>query len=209
MPTIAVHNLDGKETTSLNLNEAVFGVTPKTSVIHQVYVALMANLRAPWADTKNKGEVRGGGKKPWKQKGTGRARHGSIRSPIWKGGGVTFGPLSVRNYKQKINRKMNRLALAMVLSGKVLDKSLFAVADYPTSLKTKDLNLFLSKFPVAHKTVLLVTTEKDTAAQGVKNLPKVDVVRGIDLNVKDILHHRFVFVTPSVIEVLEKRCLTI
>ena len=100
-----VYNQTGKENGEVELTEAVFGVKPKVSVVHQVFVALRANAREPWADTKNKGEVRGGGRKPWKQKGTGRARHGSIRSPIWKGGGITFGPLSTRNYKQKINKR--------------------------------------------------------------------------------------------------------
>ena len=102
MAKISVYNQEGKTLESIEVLDAVFGVTPKTSVVHQVYVALLANLRRPWAHTKDRGDVSGGGKKPWKQKGTGRARHGSIRSPIWKGGGVTFGPLSVRNYKQKI-----------------------------------------------------------------------------------------------------------
>ena len=90
MPQLPLYNLNGEKTGTLDVSDAVFGVKTKTSVVHQVYVALTANAREPWADTKDRGDVRGGGKKPWKQKGTGRARHGSIRSPIWKGGGVTF-----------------------------------------------------------------------------------------------------------------------
>ena len=96
-----LYNQAGQKSGSMELSDLVFGVKSKMAVIHQVYVALLANLREPWAHTKDKGDVRGGGKKPWKQKGTGRARHGSIRSPIWRGGGVTFGPLKIRNYKQK------------------------------------------------------------------------------------------------------------
>ncbi|MFH1142344.1 MAG: 50S ribosomal protein L4, partial [Candidatus Uhrbacteria bacterium] len=92
MPEVKIYNLEGKANSELKLNETVFGVKAKKSLVHQVFVALIANLRQPWAHVKNKGEVRGGGRKPWQQKGTGRARHGSIRSPIWKGGGVTFGP---------------------------------------------------------------------------------------------------------------------
>src|SRR3989338_8724646 len=103
MTEVKVYNTEGQTSKTLELNEAVFAIPLKTSLIHQVYQAIRANLRSPWADTKDKGEVRGGGKKPWIQKGTGRARHGSIRSPIWKGGGVTHGPSSERVYDKKIN----------------------------------------------------------------------------------------------------------
>ncbi len=115
---VKVYNLEGKEVKQVELNDAVFNVPVKSSVVHEVFVAQRNNAREPWADTKKRGEVRGGGKKPWQQKGTGRARHGSIRSPIWKGGGVTFGPLSIRNYTTKINKKTRRLATRMCLSDK-------------------------------------------------------------------------------------------
>ena len=116
---IKVYTQDGKETKELALNPAVFGVAVKESVVHQVMVAQMANSRVAIAHTKTRAEVRGGGRKPWKQKGTGRARHGSTRSPIWVGGGVTFGPRSDRNFSQKVNKKMKTKALFMCLSDKV------------------------------------------------------------------------------------------
>ena len=125
-----VYNLEGKETKEMELSDAVFNVKVKPSVVHEVFVAQRNNTREPWADTKNRGEVSGGGKKPWPQKGTGRARHGSIRSPLWKGGGVTFGPLSTRNYKTKINKKTRRVALRMCLTDKLANGALWVVEDF-------------------------------------------------------------------------------
>lgn len=123
MATFPIYNVTGEKNGTIELSDRVFAVAPKMPLIHQVYEAIRANAREPWADTKDRGEVRGGGKKPWKQKGTGRARHGSTRSPIWRGGGITFGPLSIRNYKQKINQKMNQQAVRMCLSDKADRKS--------------------------------------------------------------------------------------
>ena len=104
MLKVKVYNLEGKETEEVELSEEIFDVKIKDDLVHQAFVAHISNSRQVLADTKNKGEVRGGGKKPWKQKGTGRARHGSSRSPIWRGGGVTFGPTTERNYSKKIKR---------------------------------------------------------------------------------------------------------
>jgi len=126
--TTQVFDQTGKEIKKIGLNPSMFGVEVKESVVHQVMVAQMANFRVAIAHTKTRGEVRGGGKKPWKQKGTGRARHGSIRSPLWVGGGVTFGPRKERNFAQKVNKKMKRKALFMCLTDKVND-NLFFVLD--------------------------------------------------------------------------------
>ncbi len=119
MQKYPVYNLQAEKVREAELNPAVFGVKVKESVVHQVAMAQMANSRVAIAHTKTKGEVRGGGIKPWRQKGTGRARHGSIRSPLWKGGGVTFGPRKDRNFSQKVNKKMKTKALFMCLSDKV------------------------------------------------------------------------------------------
>jgi large subunit ribosomal protein L4 len=125
-----MYNVLGKEVGDVELADNVFNVVVKPEVVHEVFVAQMNNQREPWADTKKRGEVSGGGKKPWQQKGTGRARHGSIRSPIWKGGGVTFGPLTERSYKTKINKKTRRLATAMCLSDKAQNQGLLVVDDF-------------------------------------------------------------------------------
>src|SRR3989339_1166329 len=115
---VKVYNLEGKEVREEELEQSFFDIVVKPEVVQQAVEAQLANSRQVLAHTKGRGEVRGGGKKPWKQKGTGRARHGSIRSPLWKGGGVTFGPLKTRNFKQKINKKMKKKALLMMLANK-------------------------------------------------------------------------------------------
>src|SRR3989338_2583524 len=115
MAQVQIYNAAGEVVGNIELPDAIFAVESKPAVIHQVYVAQMANSREPWGHTKQRGEVRGGGKKPWKQKGTGRARHGSIRSPIWRGGGVGFGPRSEKVYARTIPKKMRAKALFMAL----------------------------------------------------------------------------------------------
>lgn len=191
---------------TLTVLDSVFGVKPKTSVVHQVFVALMANLRRPWAHTKDRGDVRGGGKKPWKQKGTGRARHGSIRSPIWKGGGVTFGPLSVRNYKQKINKKMSQTALRMSLSDRVGDGKLLAVEEFPADGKTKTVVALHTSLPVHGARMLFLTVSTDEMiARAVRNITAIDIARAADVNVLDILHHPYIVATKSAVKALERR----
>jgi len=208
MAKVIVYNIEGKEGESVDLNDGVFGVKSKMAVIHQVYNALMANAREPWAHSKDKSEVSGGGKKPWKQKGTGRARHGSIRSPIWRGGGVTFGPLKERNYKQKINKKMNRQAVRMCLSDKVKEKK-FAVLDNLTSDgKTKAMAELRLKLPGLGKTALWLLPKKDDMLKrSTGNLEKLDLQLASDVNVVDLLHHQYIFATKEAVEVLEKRLL--
>lgn len=138
MPSISIHNFEGKVVGTRELPAAVFGVPVKPGVIQQAVTAQQANSRVVLAHTKTRGEVRGGGRKPWKQKGTGRARHGSNRSPIWIGGGITFGPRSDRNFFLKINHKVRRRAMLMTLSAKVAEAGLVVVDDVkPVGKKSK------------------------------------------------------------------------
>lgn len=203
---IKVYNHAGEEKETLVLNEAVFGVKVKPAVVHQVYTALLANAREPWAHSKNKGEVSGGGRKPWRQKGTGRARHGSIRSPLWKGGGVTFGPLNVRNYKQKINKKMNHLVVKMCLSDKVCHNRLLVVENLPQDGKSKSLSMARKALSGAGKRTLILTAELDRQLLlAVKNIPSLSVQRARDVNVVGLMNNLYVITTPSGIEALEKR----
>lgn len=206
MAKVALYNIKGKEEGQIDLNDAVFGVKSKMAVIHQVYNAIMANAREPWAHTKNRGEVRGGGRKPWKQKGTGRARHGSIRSPIWKGGGVTFGPLKYRNYKQKVNQKMNKLAVRMCLSDKVLDKKFVVLEDLKSDGKTKLMAELRNAMPGAQKTMLWLLPKSDEMVKrATRNIPKLDLQLASDVNVVDLLHHQYVIATKDAALILEKR----
>lgn len=206
MATISLYNEKGKQTGNVELSDAVFNVIPKISVIHQVFTALRANARQPWAHTKGKGEVRGGGKKPWKQKGTGRARHGSTRSPIWVGGGVTFGPKNVRNYTQKINTKMNRLAVKMCLTDKVLDSKFIVVESFPQSGKTKDISTLRAAFPRTRASAVYVSADKDeTLLNATSNLMKTSVTRAMDLNVMDLMQHEYVFVAKNALPLLTER----
>ena len=203
---VKVYNLEGKATGEMNLSDSVFGVKAKPEVVHGVFTAQTNNQREPWADTKNKGEVRGGGKKPWPQKGTGRARHGSTRSPIWKGGGVTFGPLTIRNYKEKINKKTKRLALKMCLSDRVKNDALVVVEDFNFSEpKTKLFANFLKALPVKAKSFLLLTPGKnDMVLRMTKNLKSVNTVRAEDLSVMDVLSKPAVLISKAGVEMVEK-----
>jgi len=206
MAKVSLYNTDGKEQGSVDLLDLVFGVKPKDAVVHQVYLAIRANARQPWAHTKDRSEVSGGGKKPWKQKGTGRARHGSIRSPIWRGGGITFGPTNERNYRQKINQKMKKVAVRMGFSDKVLDSRLIVLDTFATDGKTKGFIALRKILPGVGRSTLVVTEQKnDAMLRATKNVSGIDVVRAMDVNIVDLMHHQYVIVDKSAVATLEKR----
>ena len=159
-----MYTRDGKETGDVTLPETVFGVTWNPNLVHEVVVGMQANARTSTAHTKDRGEVRGGGKKPWKQKGTGRARHGSSRSPIWTGGGITFGPRSEKDYSVKINKKVRAKALATVLSKKLADQEiLFVDSLIMTEPKTKDAKAVLTALAKGTGQDSLATKRKNSA----------------------------------------------
>lgn len=200
----AVYNLSGKETGSLELNDAIFNVTIKPEVVHQVYVSQAGNQRESIADTKTRGDVSGGGKKPWAQKGTGRARQGSIRSPIWSGGGVAFGPTSERNWKTKINKDTRRLAVKMCLTDKAQNNALYVVEDFSFEQpKTKLMAEFLKNLPAKNKNFLLLNDEsnKDLLKMS-KNIKKINTVRAKDVNVLNLLGKEAVIVSKKGLEQL-------
>lgn len=206
MAKVKLFSNQGSEQGTVELAPAVFEVAPKIDLVHQVYVAQMANAREAWADTKDRSEVRGGGKKPWKQKGTGRARHGSTRSPIWKGGGVTFGPLSDRNYTQKINKKMKTAAVRMCLSDKLSDGKFAVVEAYPTEAKTKNFVTLRSALTGGTRSTLVLTAGKEESViKAAANITKLDVMRASDVTVVDLLHHQSVVASVAAVRALEKR----
>lgn len=167
---LPVYNTEGKEVNKIELSDDIFGLPWNGDLVHQVVVSLLGNARDNIAHTKNRGDVSGGGIKPWRQKGTGRARHGSIRSPLWRGGGITFGPRNDRNYQRKINKKMKAKALATVLSQKVRDNELILVdsvsfAEPKTSAAKKVIET-LSKVEGYEQ---LLTKQRNTAVIGLSD----------------------------------------
>jgi large subunit ribosomal protein L4 len=203
----SVYNHTGKEAREIELSEDIFGLEWNGDLVHQVVVAMQANARQSSAHTKDRSEVRGGGRKPWQQKGTGQARHGSRRSPIWTGGGVTFGPRSEKDYTKKINKKMRRKALLIVLSQKVRDgKVLFVDSFENTSGKTKDTVDTFSGFEKVsgfetlntkkHNNIFMTASDISSELKnGVKNLHHV-TLRDIDnLNPVDVLNHRYLIIS--------------
>ncbi len=201
-----LHNMKGKKTEEVELPEEVFGRTVNPEVVYQVVRMQMANRRQNTAHTKERGEVRGGGRKPWRQKGTGRARHGSRRSPLWRGGGITFGPRTERNYKKKINKRTKRSATSMILSGKNESGLIFFVSDLSVKeAKTKEMREFLKNTPCNEKSTLLVLPEmqKDVVL-ATRNLENVDTIQAKDINPLDLLSYKYLVMPKSSIEVIRE-----
>jgi len=206
-----VYNNSGEQVKDIDLSSRLFGVPAKAEVVHQVVMAQEANSRQVLAHTKTRAEVRGGGKKPWKQKGTGRARHGSTRSPIWVGGGITFGPRSERNFTQKVNKKQKQLALAMCLSDKAAGKTLVILDSLAnTTGKTKDLGLWLAnlKSKVSgmkdSKKILLVMDAPDAKlTKSATNLDNIKTISALSLNCVDLLKATTVIASMKSIEAIE------
>lgn len=207
MINIEVKNLAGEKVEDLNLNPDVFGLKVNEQLVHQVYVCHMANSREVLAHTKNRGERAGSGIKPWKQKGTGRARVGQVRSPIWRKGGVVFGPTNDRNYSKKINFKMNQLAIKMTLSGKIADKEMVVVDTLAVSgNKTKSMAQALEKLKGDKGSTLIVFEkgEKDNARSS-KNLVKVTNAQVEKLNIVEMLNHKYLVLSKQSVKYLEDK----
>jgi len=210
MPKVKIYNSDGKVVGDKKLRDDVFGVSIKPEVVHEVVIGIMASARKPLAHTKTRGEVSGGGKKPWKQKGTGRARHGSSRSPIWVGGGITFGPRNIRDYSKKINRKVKQQAMAMTLSDKVADERLVLVESYGVAEgKTKEFIGLMSKLPIGGKKVTVVSKETDgMLRRSTGNVPGITLRNAGDLGLMDVIYAEYLLMTPEAAERIEERFAT-
>ncbi len=207
MIKVDVYNAKGEKVRQVDLPETIFAVPVKEAVVHQVVVAIQANQRRPWAHTKDRSEVAGGGRKPWRQKGTGRARHGSIRSPLWIGGGVTFGPRKDVNYKKKLNKKVKRLALFMVLSDRVASQALKVVDNFSLAeIKTKKFLEILKNLSLENKRVLVVVgqdeEDKEKIYKSARNLPGVKPIALNNLNILDILASEFLLMTEGAVKQL-------
>ncbi len=207
-----LYTLKNETVGDVELPSGIFGVAWKPDLVHQAVVAQQANLRRPWAHVKTRGEVRGGGIKPWRQKGTGRARHGSTRSPIWIGGGKSHGPRNDKNYAKDLNKKMRRTAILSVLSKKLADNQLRVVQDFNISEpKTKVLFAILAPFlgltARAKKMDALIirNPENTTITRVARNLVKTKVLAPQSLNVYDLVNHKTILVDAGSLKALEER----
>ena len=210
MPEI-IYNQEGKEVGKAKLPAEIFNLPMNKDLVHQVMVAQTANARQVLAHTKDRSEVRGGGAKPWRQKGTGRARHGSIRSPIWRGGGVTFGPTKERVFAKKINKKMKRKALLIVLSSKVKDKEMVLLDKLElVQAKTKQMMEVFNNLKTKIKkdltkgTLIVLPSSDQKIIRAIKNIPKIKTIRADSLNVSDVLSYRYLLMPQEAIEVIKK-----
>lgn len=204
MPKVAVYDMQGTQVGELDLNDNVFGIEPNEAVVHQFVKMQLANKRVGNASTKTRAEVRGGGKKPWKQKGTGRARVGSTRNPVWRGGGIAFGP-KPRDYSYRLPRKVRRLALRSALSSKVLDSNIIIV-DALTfeEPKTRLMIETLELLQAAPKT-LVVTADNDINVQkSARNIPGVKSLKADYINVFDILKYETLLMTRDAVARVEE-----
>jgi large subunit ribosomal protein L4 len=206
MASVTLYTIDGSKKGELNLDDRLFAVEVNPALVHEAVVAQTANARVAIAHTKTRANVAGTGKKPWKQKGTGRARHGSRRSPIWSGGGITFGPTKARNFSVKMNKKARRKALAMVLSDKVSNENLIGLDALNLSEgKTKELQSALEKLPLTGKKTLIVTVpENKMVARAAQNIENVNTVPANALNVVDLLRNQNVIMTEAAVEMVSK-----
>lgn len=204
---VTLHNQNGEEIGKTELSERVFGIEIKPEVLRLVYVAQTANMRQVIAHTKGRGEVRGGGRKPWRQKGTGRARHGSRRSPIWVGGGITFGPTKYRNFKKKINQKIKKKATLMALSGKLRDKELIMVDKLELqNPKTREMAVVVDKLVPDFKSALLVLAEKNEYIfRASRNIDDFKVITLDNINIVDLLNHKYLVITQETVNQLNAR----
>lgn len=204
MPKVSTYNIAGVQTGEMELNDSVFGVEVNEAVMRQAVLRQLANERLGTHATKTRGLVRGGGRKPWKQKGTGRARVGSTRSPLWVGGGTVFGP-QPRSYEQKMPRKARRLAVKSALSDKVNTNELFVLDEIVLAApKTKEVVKVVDNFKLSGEKVLFITDGDEVMARCARNLQGVKSVSTENMNIFDLLHYTKLFITKSAVAKIEE-----
>ena len=205
MLKVAVLNQEGTQVKELDLNESIFGIEPNNQAIFDMVLLQRASWRQGTHKVKNRTEVKGGGKKPWRQKGTGRARQGSIRAPQWRGGGIVFGPNTNRNYKLKLNKKVRQLALKSALSQKVIDSELTVLDTIAINApKTKDMVKILANLEANRKTLIVMDEVCENVAKSARNIPGVKVINSRGLNVYDILDCTKLVMTEDAIKAVEE-----
>ena len=204
MPTIDVYNVEGKKVSTVDLKEEIFGIEPNEAIVHSVLINFLANQRQGTQSTKTRSEVSGGGRKPWRQKGTGRARQGSIRAPQWIKGGIALGP-KPRKYTYKINKKEKRLAIKSVLSSKVLENQLVVIDKLPfKDIKTKQMVSALEKNKVEGKTLIMLPEKNEAVQKSARNIEGVKTTLVNTINVYDLLKYNKLVITLDTVKKLEE-----
>ena len=204
MPKVTMFSQAGSEVGAIELNDSIFGIEPNNHVLFEAIIMQRASLRQGTHKVKNRSEVAGGGRKPWKQKGTGRARQGSIRSPQWRGGGVVFGP-TPRSYAYKLPKKVRRLAIKSALSAKVLEENVLVLDNLAFEApKTKEFVAVLKNLSVDTKTLVVTDGLDEKVALSARNIPGVTVVEAVGLNVLDVVSHNKLIMTKSAVEKVEE-----
>ena len=204
MPKVDVYDIKGKKVSDVELAEAIFGIEPNENIVHAVLVNYLANQRQGTQSTKTRAEVRGGGKKPWRQKGTGRARQGSIRAPQWIKGGIALGP-KPRSYKYTVNKKEKRLAIKSVLSSKVIEKELTVVDKLELKeIKTKSMVKALTALKVEGKTLIIVPEKNTNVVMSARNIEGVKTITANNINVFDLLKYNNLILPVDTVKKLEE-----
>ncbi len=204
MPSIDVYNIEGKKVSTVDLKEEIFGIEPNEEIVHSVLVNYLANQRQGTQSTKTRSEVRGGGKKPWRQKGTGRARQGSIRAPQWIKGGIALGP-KPRSYKYKVNKKERRLAIKSLLSSKVLENDLIVVDKFNfKEIKTKQMVNAMNNLKITDKAFVVLASSDEKVQKSARNIENVKTGSVNTINVYDLLRYKKLVLTVDSIKKLEE-----
>lgn len=204
MPKVQVVNMQGTPVGEIDLNEEIFGIEPNVPVMHSAVVAQLANARVGTHSTLGRSEVRGGGRKPWRQKGTGRARAGTIRSPLWRGGGIIFGP-KPRDYRKKLPKKVKRLALCSALSAKVNENNLIVVDQINFEKpKTKDMVKFLEALKINNKAMLVLENNDRNVQFSARNIQGLITARADGLNIVDLLKYDVIVFTKAAVAKTEE-----
>lgn len=200
---VSVRNTQGEAVGEVELRDDIFGLEPNVPVMHQALARQLANARLGTHKTKKRGEVRGGGRKPWRQKGTGRARQGSIRAPQWRGGGTVFGP-QPRSYRQKMPRKMRRLAYCSALSVKAQEGQIIVLDALQMEVpKTREILDILDRLEVGASALILLSQSNENVEKSVRNIPDVKILRAGYLNVRDLLNYDYLVMPLGALEVIE------
>ena len=204
MPTIDVYNVEGKKVSTVDLKEEIFGIEPNEAIVHSVLINFLANQRQGTQSTKTRSEVSGGGRKPWRQKGTGRARQGSIRAPQWIKGGIALGP-KPRKYTYKVNKKEKRLAIKSVLSSKVIENQLVVIDELPfKEIKTKQMVNALTKNKIEGKTLIMLPEKNEAVQKSARNIEGVKTTLVNTINVYDLLKYNKLVITLDTVKKLEE-----